>query len=132
MTGRILTEGEWALLEAAEAPLYPPHSGCFAHTDVMPREESEIAGALWAYAETGAEATCEDEADVPRETAQRVADAFACLAFGREFIDAPARKSENDNACAMAEMRQEEYGRGPFENAVNGDPEPPEYYGARA
>ncbi len=99
MEAQVLSEENWAALEAAEAPLYPPHSGSFALTDVFNREEAEIAFALWMHAQASADAAIESDLDydtpefeaaLQAETARRVADALAVLAFGREFIDVPA------------------------------------------
>lgn len=84
-----LSYERWNALAVAEQRLYKDEHGCNAYTDVMPREESNpMLNAMWSYAETGADSTCDndDPHQIRRETARRVAAAIAVLAFGKEFL----------------------------------------------
>jgi len=86
-----LNAAEWEALEKAERPLYTPFMGVHAYTDVMMREDGQLAAHIWGQAEMSMEYTHEKwdsyNSDRQRQLiAQRVARVLAAISFGPEFL----------------------------------------------
>jgi chromosome segregation ATPase len=87
----MLNDAEWAALERAEAPLYTPFNGYHAYTDVMERQDGQLAAAVWAQAEMAVEMSFENwdswsSATRRSRIAHRVAQTLAVISFGPEFL----------------------------------------------
>jgi len=88
---RTLTPSEWDKLERCERPLYSTDPGGHAYTDVMRREDSQDAAAMWDETYPNVDATTFDEMDrmgdrLEWETARRVARMLLIRAFGVESL----------------------------------------------
>lgn len=86
-----LNEFQWEALAAAEKPLYIPFMGCHAFTDVMERQDGQLAAHIWGQAEMAIECSTENWDDKTDRTqtmyiAQRVARCLALISFGPDFL----------------------------------------------
>lgn len=86
-----LNEAEWEALAKAERPLYTPFMGVHAFTDVMEREDGQLAAHIWGQVEMAIEMSFEDwdsyKSDRQRSLiAQRVARVLAVISFGTEYL----------------------------------------------
>lgn len=87
----MLNDAEWEALRLAERPLYTPFMGYHAFTDVMERQDGQLAAAIWGQVEMAIEMEHEKWETLTsdqqrRHIAQRVARALAMISFGPEFL----------------------------------------------
>jgi hypothetical protein len=86
-----LNEAEWEALTKAEKPLYVPFMGVHAYTDVMDRQDGQLAAHIWGQVEMSIEMSHEnwDTYTSVRQQqliAQRVARVLGVISFGSEFL----------------------------------------------
>jgi hypothetical protein len=82
-----LKSEQWRALEAAERRLYRNDPGCHGWTDVMSNDGDEFLNMVWGHAADYVNNEFLDsESTRLHQTARRVAQALAVLAFGAEIL----------------------------------------------